>query len=80
MKTASVDARLVGRKSLSERNETYYKFEVRYSGKNQIFFILVYENEKVLLNNVFEALPLSEQSNINIHRVCSHLVDTVANV
>ena len=66
----SVSAKFMGMRDIEERKETYYKFEVTVEERPKIYFMLEYGGERVLLDNVFDTVPLTLTGYPEIYRVC----------
>lgn len=75
LRQSSVEARLAGRRILDDKNETYYKFEIRDGVRLRVFFVLIYNDQRVLLNNVFESVPLTENDSQEIYYRCCKIID-----
>lgn len=70
MKTSIKIANLVGMRFLKERQETYWKFEVKGKGSKKTYFLLSYKGDNILLDNVFDAVPNNSLCFDEIYRIC----------
>lgn len=75
---SSLSAKFMGMRDIEVRRETYYKFEVKFENKAKIFFMLVYGDERILLDNVFDAVPLTLMGYREIYQVCESALHRVS--